>query len=113
MKNVKFKAYDNFEDQKYEVIEISFKENKVSTLFRGGLINIYDIEELVLLPYIGLLDNHKNEIYEGDRLEKDKNIYIVSYDEFNSQFIGINQQNESVRKSIRQLINSGFIVKRS
>lgn len=111
MKRVKFRAYDNFEDQTYEVIEISFERNKIFTLYRGGLRNVYDIDELILLPHTGLFDNNKNEIYEGDYLEKNQISYFVSYDDFNAQFVGINQENESERKSLRELIDTGFVVK--
>ncbi|MEK5379203.1 YopX family protein [Niallia sp. FSL W8-0635] len=111
MKKVKFKAYDNFEDQTYEVIEISFEKNKVFTLFRGGLRNVYDFDDVVILPHTGLLDNNRKEIYERDRLEKGDIGYIVSYDDFNAQFVGVNQENESERKPLRELIDTGFVVK--
>ncbi|MGD6856361.1 YopX family protein [Bacillus infantis] len=111
MKIVKFKAYDDFEDQTYEVIEISFVKNKVTTLFRGGLKNVYDKDEVILLPHTGLLDKEKNAIYEQDRLEKDQISYIVRYDEINAKFEGVNVENESERKSLRELIDSGFVVK--
>ncbi|MGZ9816211.1 hypothetical protein ACXM0N_09810 [Peribacillus simplex] len=59
MRKVKFRAYDDFEDQTYEVIEISFKKNKIFTLYKGGLMNSYEIGELILLPYTGLSDKKK------------------------------------------------------
>jgi uncharacterized phage protein (TIGR01671 family) len=110
VKKLKLKAYDDFEKKGYEVIEISFERNEVIVLFRGGLRNRYRIDDVTIFPFIGLVDKNSNEIYEGDLLKKGCKDFIVTYDDLNTSFIGINKYNSDERAYITNLIKNGFTV---
>ena len=78
----KFKAYDSFTKKIYPVIDISYTEEgevdgvgfiyEDDSFMKLGMVGIYRDSEfikdhpVVLLPYIGLVDIHGDEIYFGD-----------------------------------------------
>ncbi|MBW3492545.1 YopX family protein [Bacillus sp. FDAARGOS_1420] len=108
MNTFKLKAYDNFEKKIYDIIEINFEKKEVIVSFRGGLRNRYNLEDVTIVPFIGLVDKNSNEIYERDLLKKDSEEYVITYDSINCTFIGINKWNEN--EYIKKLIALGFTV---
>lgn len=74
MREIKFRAWDNENNQMLDVQELNFED-----CFYGGEMKIkttmyndyFDNKEMPLMQYTGLHDKNGKEIYEGDILQID------------------------------------------
>lgn len=105
MQCIKFKVYDKFNKSVCEVLEIDFKRQKVTALFRNSLPNIYDFDEVEFLQFVGLKDINENDIFERDFLSNGTDNYEVIYDNQRACFFGKSLNNVI---SLYDLVNSGY-----
>jgi hypothetical protein len=107
LQNLKFRIYDKFNKNVCEVLEIDFKRQKVTALFRKSLPNIFDFDDVEFLQFVGLKDIYNKDIYEKDVLYNGTDRYEVIYDAQRACFLG---KLENHVDSLNHLINNGYYI---
>lgn len=109
MKDIKLKVYDKFNQSVCDVLEIDFKKQKVTALFRNTLPNIFDFNEVEFLQFVGLKDTNDEDIYEKDILYNGVDRYEVIFDAQSACFLGKLRDDLD---SIKNLLNKGYYIEK-
>ena len=107
MKDMKLKVYDKFNQSVCDVLEIDFKEQKVTALFRNTLANIFRFDEVEFLQFVGLKDVNDEDIYEKDILYNGINRYEVIFDAQKACFLGKMKNDVN---TLNDLLNDGYYI---
>ena len=93
-REIKFRAWDNVNNQMLDVQELNFED-----CFYGGYTTVrttmysdyFDIREIPIMQYTGLHDKNGKEIYEGDivRIIVNNNIEKICKVEFKNGIFGV------------------------
>jgi len=86
-KEIEFRAYNKITKEICSVVDISFRKNFVTVMLQDKeTYKEWNFNNIVLMQYIGVLDNKGNKIFEGDYLKNNfinnisKRAYVF-YDE--------------------------------
>lgn len=92
---IKLKAVIKETKEIVDVLAIDFVTKEISAFDE---YSYYDFEEVILLKSTGLKDNKGVEIFEGDILEYETDLYEVIYEVDNARFIAQNFDGDYVYK---------------
>lgn len=80
MKQLKFKAWDNYRQKMHKLQGMTFDaKSSVPTALKLPGIPWRPIEEYELLQWVYLTDNNGVDIYEGDYIKISSNVYKVAW----------------------------------
>lgn len=109
MKDIRLKVYNKFNQTVCDVLEIDFKKQKVTALFRNTLPNIFDFNEVEFLQFVGLKDINNEDIYEKDILYNGVDRYEVIFDAKSASFLGKFKNDVD---TLNSLVNNGYYIEK-
>lgn len=95
MREIKFRCWDKENKEMLDVEYLHWDDCTREFSIRTTMYTDYfDIEDMILMQYVGLKDKNGKEIYEGDivKIDKEDYKYIVKF--YDGCFVGINKYDE-------------------